>query len=290
MRKLTTTTFVFAAALLFWTGAAGCARPVVQPKVAESRLAAAQDAADVFQGEAAEVLLKNGRVTNMATVPTGLTAPRRATLQLEDVAHDALFKDIEFLRPGVTQLSDGTVVSNMEDNWRFEIAAYRIDRLIGLGLVPATVERSYRGKQGSLQWWVVSEMSESERRRGNLQPPDSEAWNRQQFKMHLFDELICNWDRHLNNILITKEFELRLIDHSRAFLTYDQLRTARELTRFSRSLLAGLERLNRDDLRREVGDYIEASKLDALLKRRDAILELARKAVEERGEAAVLYP
>ena len=65
-------------------------------------------------------------------------------------------KVIEYLRPGITQLGDASVIYNMEDNWRFEVAAYRIDRLIGLGLVPATIEREYRGRAGSLQWWVES--------------------------------------------------------------------------------------------------------------------------------------
>jgi hypothetical protein len=251
---------------------------------------AAQEAADLFQGEAAETFLKEARITRMAGISQGVTGPSRATLQRDGVTRDAVWKDIDFLRPGITQLSDGTVISNMEDNWRFEVAAYRIDRLIGLGLVPATIEREYRNRAGSMQWWVVSEMSESARRQRNLNPPDQEAWNRQQLKMLLFDELICNWDRHLNNILITKEFELRLIDHSRAFLTYDRLRKPNELTRFSRSLLTGIERLDRDTLRREVGDYIEGSKIDALLKRRDALLELAKQAVAQRGEEAALYP
>ena len=250
---------------------------------------AAQDLLQ-YQGPSAEDFLARGRITRTRSLAEGVTAPRRATLERNGIMHDAVFKNIEFLRPGVTQLDDGTVVSNMEDNWRFEVAAYRIDRMIGLGLVPATVQREYRGNRGSLQWWVDAEMSEAERRRNNLEPPDREAWDQQQLKMALFDNLLFNWDRHLNNILITSDFRLILIDHSRAFLSYDQVRRERDLTRFSRSLLTGIENLTRDDLRREVGRWLETSKIDALLKRRDRILELARTAVAERGEAAVLYP
>ena len=251
---------------------------------------AAQQLAEVFQGEAIEAFLEEGRIRSMSSLSEGITGPSRATLERDGVTHDAVFKDIEYLRPGITQLSDASVIFNMEDNWRFEVAAYRIDRLIGLGLVPATLEREYRGKTGSLQWWVQSEMSESERRRQNRTPPDRESWNRQWSNAMLFDNLLYNWDRHGNNTLITSDFQIRLIDHSRAFLSYDQLRRPNELTRFSRSLLAGLERLNRDLLREHVGRYLEASKIDALLKRRDAILALAKQAVAERGEAEVLFP
>jgi hypothetical protein len=261
----------FVAALLTWTGSA------------------AQDT-PVYQGEAAEQFLRSARVARVRSVGEGVTAPRRATLERGGITQDAALKDIDFTRPGVTQLDDGTVIFNMEDNWRFEVAAYRIDRMIGLGLVPATVEREYRGKPGSLQWWVESEYSEAERQRRNLQPPNAEQWDRQLLKMRLFDNLLFNWDRHTNNILVTRDFELRLIDHSRAFLAYSDLRRPEELSRFSRSLLAGIERLTRDDLRRQVGRYIEASKINALLERRDKLLELARVRVKERGEAAALYP
>jgi hypothetical protein len=250
----------------------------------------AQDGTPSYQGEAAEQFLRNARITRIRSVGQGVTGPRRATLERDGTVQDAVLKDVIFMRPGVTQLDDGTVIFNMEDSWRFEVAAYRIDRMIGLGLVPATVERDYRGTPGSLQWWVESEWSEAARRRDNIQPPDAEDWDRQLLKMRLFDNLLFNWDRHTNNILITKDFQLRLIDHSRAFLAYSDLRRPEELTRFSRSLLAGMERLTRDDLRRQVGRYIEGSKINALLERRDKILALARTRVSERGEDAVFYP
>jgi hypothetical protein len=156
-------------------------------------------------------------------------------------------------------------------------------------MVPATVEREYRGETGSLQWWVESEWAEATRRRENIQPPDIEGWNQQQFSMQLFDNLIYNTDRHLNNILVTKDFQLRLIDHSRAFRTFDQIRDPAELPRFSRLLLAGIARLDRDGLRQRIGRYVPGDRIDALLKRRDAILELAKARVAEKGEDAVLY-
>lgn len=249
----------------------------------------AQDPAS-YQSEALVEFLTKARISRMRSLSEGVTAPRRATLERNGVTHDAVFKTIEEFIPGVTRLDDGTVVSNMEDNWRFEVAAYRIDRMIGLGLVPVTVEREYRNEDGSMQLWVDAEMSETERRRQGITPPDREGWSQLQLKMLLFDNLLFNWDRHLSNILVTKDFGLLLIDHSRAFLPYDELRRENELTRFSRSLLDGIAKLTREGLRREVGRYLESSKIDTLLKRRDRILELARTAVAERGEAAALYP
>ena len=62
------------------------------------------------------------------------------------------------------------------------------------------------------------------------------------------------------------------------------------MTRFSRSLLDGLERLELQDLRKRLSRYLNGPQINTLLQRRDAILELARTRVAERGEAAVIYP
>ena len=176
-----------------------------------------------------------------------------------------------------------------QDSWRTELAAYEIDKLIGLGMVPATVERSIRGKLGSLQWWVESMMPEAERRAKGLSAPDMDRWNKTVYKMRLFDELIYNVDRHLNNILVTDDFDLRLIDHSRAFRPFDELRTPEELTMFSRQLLAGLETLEFDALKKQLRKYLRDGQIRAMLKRRDAILALVKERVAREGEAAVLY-
>jgi hypothetical protein len=133
-------------------------------------------------------------------------------------------------------------------------------------------------------------MSEAERRKQNATPPDLEAWNRTYQKMELFDQLIFNVDRHLKNVLVTVDFDLRLIDHSRSFRAWNELRNPERVTRFSRSVLDGLRKLEYADLRKRVGRYLVDDQIRGLLARRDAILALAATQVAERGEAAVLYP
>ncbi len=105
--------------------------------------------------------------------------------------------------------------------------------------------------------------------------------------MRLFDELIYNVDRHLNNILVTKEFHLRLIDHSRAFRPVDKLRAPAQLTRFSKAMLDALPKLEYQDLRKQMGSYLRDNQVRAMLKRRDAILELAKQRIAGIGERAV---
>ena len=210
-------------------------------------------------------------------------------LELDGVRHSAVFKTIDERKGGVTQLQRSSEM-NFQDSWQLEVAGYIVDRIIGLRMVPATVERSLSGKTGSLQWWVQSAMSEGERRERKVTPPDEEAWNRTYQKMALFDQLIFNVDRHLNNLLVTQDFDLRLIDHSRSFRPWAELKAPEPLTRFSRSLLDGLRALEYGDLRTKVGRYLVDEQIRGLLARRDAIVALAGRLAAERGDAAVLYP
>jgi hypothetical protein len=108
--------------------------------------------------------------------------------------------------------------------------------------------------------------------------------------VRLFRNLIYNTDRHLNNILITKDFEIPLIDHSRSFRPFDTLKTPKDLTRFSKSLLSGIQKLEEKDLTARVGNLLTPDQIRTLIKRRDAILALAKRTVEQKGEAAVRYP
>jgi hypothetical protein len=250
----------------------------------------AQETAAVYQGEAAEEFLSKARIVRMQGLAEGVTGARKATLELNGVTRSAAFKTVDIFSPGLTKLANGQMEMDFTDTWRTEIAAYVVDRIIGLGFVPATVERSYDGKQGSMQWWLTYEMKEADRVKNKITPPDQAAWNQLQFKMLLFDNLIYNTDIHLNQILVTKDFDIRLHDHSRSFRSIPGLKPNHGLTRFSRSLLSGLEKLERQDLSKRIGKYISGGQINLLLRRRDDILALAKKLVAEKGEAAVLYP
>jgi hypothetical protein len=264
--------------------------------VSSTSVAAQQPATEVletaaqFQGEAAEQYLARARVREMRDIGVGVTLPQRATLELDGVQRRAIFKTIDVIKPGITQLSGGSSEMNFQDSWQCEVPAYVIDRIIGLQMVPATIERSINGQRGSLQWWVQSIMAEADRQKKGIEAPDSEEFNRRLYKMHLFDQLIANVDRHMNNILITKDFDLRLIDHSRAFRRSTELKDTSKLTRFSRSLLEGIGRLEYQDLRKKTSRWLDDAQVRGVLARRDAIVALARKLVAEKGEAAVIYP
>lgn len=247
------------------------------------------ETAATYQGDAAEQFLAKARITKTEPLGSGITRPLRLTLELGGVTRSAVFKSIDVRKDGVTTFPDGTSEVGFQDSWQTEIAAYRVDRLIGLGLVPATVERRVEGKTGSVQWFVQSMMPEAERIQKKITPPDVSTWNQHMMRVRLFDQLIANVDRHMRNILVTAEFEPRLIDHSRSFRPNRELRNPEQLMRFSRSLLEGIKKLTKQNVRQAAGRYLDSGQIDRLLLRRDAIVALAAKLVAERGEAEVLY-
>ena len=250
---------------------------------------AAQESAVDFQGATAEQFLLKARIGKVTAIGNGVTHPYRVELDLDGVFHAAVFKSIDDKRNGPTTLADGKTEMDFQDSWQTEIAAYHVDLIIGLGLVPATVPRRVDGKPGSLQWFVDGTMTEEKRIAQHLVSPDEERWSQQVFTMRLFDQLIANADRNLGNILITGDFQIRLIDHSRSFRSNRSLTKPETLLRFSRSLLDGISRLEKKDLQKRVGNYLTSGQIDRLLQRRDAILALAKKRVAEKGEATVLY-
>ena len=83
-----------------------------------------------------------------------------------------VFKDVNRSETGVK-----AVVQQWEfvfqDSYKTEIAAYEIDKMLGSGMVPATVERVIDNRRGSLQLWVDVLMSEEERLKNRITPPDA---------------------------------------------------------------------------------------------------------------------
>jgi hypothetical protein len=242
----------------------------------------------IFQGAELEQFLSQAKVTALRDIGQGVTLPKRAFMELGDTRHSAVFKTIDEGPIPVKKLDKG-IELQFQDSWRTEVAAYELDKLLGLGMVPVTIDRTFDGKRGSFQFWIDSVMSEADRIQKKLEPPNALEWNEQVANVRLFDNLIYNTDRHLNNLRITADWKIRLIDHSRTFRPFEQLKDPKQLTRFSRTLLERIERLNQPLLQEKLGKYLSPYQIDGILKRRDAIIALSKKLIAEKGSGQVLY-
>jgi len=242
-------------------------------------------------GEEAEVFLRTARVVDRTPIGKGVTRPDRMTLTDGTRTHRAVWKTINERRMGLQRLEGVRLEFDFRDSWKSEVAAYELDKLLGLGLVPPTVERRIAGRTGSLQMWVEGAMTEDDRKKRGLEAPDAAAWNAQMHKVRLLHQLTYNTDhRNVRNVLSDAAFRVYAIDSSRAFRIQADLLEPGDLVCFSRAVMGTLAALDRPTLEARLRPWLDGRQIDGLLARRDRILALVKERIAETGEEAVLYP
>ncbi len=234
-----------------------------------------------------EAFLSKARIVNDAGLPSDATPSRRVVLDDGQRRHDA----------GV-ETADGSDPTRR--NYKFNVAAYELDKMLGLNLVVPSVERLLNGRPASVTWWLDDfAMTELDRRRKKTDPPDLRRWTEQVQAVRVFDELISNTYRdpspplYLNsvwdNLLITREWTVWLTDHTGAFRIRDQLLDPGSLAMCPRTVLGTLRDLNRELLERMLGKYLSSQQLEALDVRRTLIVRHFDALMASKGETAVLY-
>lgn len=232
--------------------------------------------------------LKTARIVSQTTVSEGTTKPSRATLSDGSLTHDAQIQCVDIYKP-VWKGAEGTVEKNFRDSWKYNVAAYRVGRLIGVKNIPMSVERNVDGKLCSVTWWVDNIwMDEAKRREKGIKPPANDAWVNQLNTVRVFDQLIYNTDRNQGNLLITPDWKLWLIDHTRAFRLQRELMKVEPLRRIDVQLLAALRNLNTVDLKREAGPWLRPEEISSVLVRRDLIVKFFETEIQAKGDEAVI--
>ena len=255
--------------------------------------AVATPAPHVFTAEEMRELLLKGKVTKSRDTSKGVTSPKRLTLSLNGLTHDAAFQSVDEHNT-VANLSGGgrgaTVELNFIDHYRYNLGAYGLAVLLGLDyMMPMHAKRTWSGRDGSLSWWVDTLMDEGERLKQKIQPPNPGEWNNQMYRMRVFAALVRDTDRNLGNVLITPEWKVIMIDFTRAFRLHNELSYSKDLPKIDRALLPKIEGLSKASIRAAVGNELTNPEIDAVLKRRDLIVAHFRQLIAEQGEGRVLY-
>lgn len=219
-----------------------------------------------------------------------VTRPWRLTLEKDGEKARAIWKDPEGRLKGYFE------------NWKWEIAAYRLDKYLGLHMVPPTVEKRFREERGSCQKIVDYWISLKTKYDKKIKIPNIKIyyWNRALFLQRAFDNLIANEDRHQNQYLITKDWHMILIDHSRSFRTsrkftkkliYDEKykEGPRLMKELPRAFVEKLKSLNFQIIKDIVEDYLTDKEINAVLTRKDLIIDWINKRIKKLGEDKVLY-
>lgn len=235
-----------------------------------------------------EEFLRNAEITKTQNISEGITNTQRATLTDGVITHDAQIQTIDQRKTSFTD-ARGTYL-HFADSYRHNIAAYELDKILEIGMIPPSVQRAVRGQTSSVTWWVDDvQMTEKQRYQKKIAPPDQAAWNRQIYCVRTFDELIYNFDRNLGNLVITKQWRIWMIDHTRAFLPYQKLKDAKRLVQCDRHLMAAMRGLTLEKAQEALSPYLDSLRIQGLMARRDAIIAHFEREIKQRGEEQVLY-
>ena len=188
--------------------------------------------------EEQEVFLRTAEIVSMRTSTVGTTAPKNATLSNGTFTHDAQLQEVDendSRRIHNTDIHPGIELAaplGFSKSYKYSIAAYVLDKHLDIGMVPVTVDRLIDGRACAVTWWVDDfMMDESDRAEQDVRPPDAGAWAGQMHTVRIFDQLIDNLERADDDLLITHDWKIWMIDHTRAFSRGGVLRAPKTLER-----------------------------------------------------------
>ncbi len=222
-----------------------------------------------------EEFIRTAEVVGIEDIGAGVTDPKRADLEPGGPVERIAFKPI---RPGY--------YNGHWESYESEIAAYALDRLLELNMVPPTVEKRIAGEVGAAVMWVVP--TKSFKDLGGAPSPPSTAigrWNYQLIRAKMFHNLVYNKDPNLGNWLVDPAWNLILIDNSRAFTPVKRM--THEMTRIDRELWSRFLALDEAVLESALGEWLGGREIRGILERRDQMAEVIEVMVAERGEGAV---
>ncbi len=238
------------------------------------------------QVEPREEFLATGRIIARKAADAGITHTTRVTLTNGRLTHDAHVQTIDIYKP--IYRTKEFVEKDFHDSYKYNIAAYRVAKMLKLDMLPPCVYREVDGQPASVCWWVDNvQFDELKRREKKIEPPDPEDWTKQLNLVRVFDQLIDNTDRNQTNLLIDRDWNLWMIDHSRAFRVTTKLRRPEVLKRVSMQMVEMMRGLNIEQCMAELKPYLTDDEIRTMLVRRDLLLKFFQDAVAENGADAV---
>ena len=241
----------------------------------------------ILEGDSLSVMNQNGELSAPAEQPRAVGS-RPAGISREQILaalesgniiemteHES-GRDLVSIDVNGTQISAWFDKRPRKKGFYPELAAYKLDLLLGLDMIPATVRREVDGDDGTLQYFPSKVRTEEQRsasgRGGSAWCPLQQQWN----SMYLFDALSDNPGRSIAYMMYNPDnWSLFLVNNQKSFGNGKgrpaYLKEA-PLT-IGAHWASALEGLDEATLEAELGDVLDRKQRSALGKRRDALLK-----------------
>jgi hypothetical protein len=222
-----------------------------------------------------EEYMRTAKIVRMESAPRGVTKSQRAYVEPGGPVESMTWKPLAGGRTG-----------GFRESYKAEIAAYQINRLLAIDMVPPKAEREIDGVKGAVIMWVGPVQSFADLG-GVPKPPPARAgiWSRQLIRAKMFHNLIGDIDPNLGNWLVDPEWNLILVDHSRALTPTSKL--VHEMQHIDAALWDRMKALNQQSLTEAVGQWLDSGEVRAIVSRRDEMQKAIDKLVRRNGDARV---
>ena len=191
-----------------------------------------------------EAFLRAAEVDRLEPIGIGVTSPDWMYLAPGGLVERGVWKN---LKPGI--------YGGFYESYKAEIAAYALDRLLGLQMVPPKVEKHVEGDLGMAMMEVTSPPTVSALGGFPTPPPAQRPWwTIQLIRAKMFDNLIDNRDPNEGNWMVDSAWNIILIDHSRAFTGGTEMQ--HELTQVDRDLWERMQQLDEAALTAALSEWV----------------------------------
>ena len=224
--------------------------------------------------EQLENFLLTAQVVESEEVDEGITKPIKLTLKKGNRTIYAVYKSID-TNPSLERKNKWPHDGNNSDRYNHEMAAYELNKMLGLDIIPPTVVRSYKAKKGIFQFWISNAINRSKMITDKVTYAGSCSKSSQMALMKIFDALIYNDDRNTGNVLFQQdEWQIWLIDHTRAFVAKSKIPKVLKWNKLtlSNSFRKSLENLDEQLLKKRLSKYLHKRQISYLIKRKNKIL------------------
>jgi hypothetical protein len=247
-----------------------------RPAAQSTASATAPENAKTWLGHAAEIeaYLRTAEIIKTEGTAQGVTRPRKCTLAPGGPVGFLAFKPIP----------PGTYDAGFRESYKTEIAAYELDKLIHLDMVPPTVEKTYQGKKGAAVMWASPTKSLAEMGLKGIPTapaPYTEKFDYMVNEAYMFDGLIGDPDPNLGNWLVDPAWNVILIDHSRAF-TVDMIFPV-PLRYIPTDLWNEMKSLTVESMTPALSPWLAKGDIKAIIQRRDKMEKMVDDLVKKYG-------